>query len=561
MEQLLGLWGGEIVFGPLIRGQLTIDGRGQEWIASVKGFDAIVEQKDNSTSFTLPGGHGEFRGHVGRTANSIEGHWIQPAGVTLSDRYASPLTLTRLEENVWRGKVVPLDDTLTIYLAIRKNADGSLGGFIRNPEFNLGVGRPFAISVDADLITFSNKRNPNDRLHGNYDRKNDRLHFALPDWGASLELTRRDRNNAYGFYPRTPNNAGYAYRQPISEDDGWTTGSLTSVGLDSKPITSLVEHICNTEPTDYTTPYVQGLLIARHGKLVLEEYFNGFDKDRPHDTRSAGKTFASVLVGIAIDSGAKFGVNSPVYPLFPEYKFPNMDPRKMHLTVENLLTMTTGLACDDNDDDSPGNEGVMQGQRLQPDWYEYTLGLPVSHEPGGSQAVYCSATINLLGGVVKNTMRTWIPEFFHKHYAKPMQIRRYHMNLMPTGEGYVGGGVYMRPRDLLKLGQLYLSGGTWNGTRVLSRSWVDQSTKRHSSYDREHGYGYAWHIHEYHAQGIVYKGHSAEGNGGQLVIVIPQLDLVVLFTAGNYQSYPVWRRFGEELVPQYVLRAASPSKN
>ncbi len=561
MERLLGLWGGELVFGPVVRGHLIIDGREREWLASIRGFDTTVNHRENSVLFMLPGGHGEFRGHITRDSSVIEGHWIQPAGVALSDRYATPVVLTRSEDNVWKGEVVPLDDRLSIYLAIGRNADGLAGGFIRNPEFNLGAGRPFVVSVDGDVVLFSNRRNPNDALYGKYDRENDRLHFGLPDWGASFELTRRDENNAYGFYPRTPRVAGYAYRQPIAEDDGWSTGPLTSVGLDPKPIASLVEHVLNTETIDYATPYLQGVLIARHGKLVLEEYFNGFDRDRPHDTRSAGKTFASVLVGIAIDRGAKFGVNTPVYQLFPEYKFPDTDPRKKRVTVENLLTMTTGLACDDNDDDSLGNEGVMQSQRREPDWYKYTLALPLVREPGGSQAVYCSATINLLGGVVKNTMRTSIPDFFYEFYAKLLDIQRYHMNLMPNGEGYTGGGVYMRPRDLLKLGQLYLSGGVWNGLRVVSKDWVEQSTKRHSSFDRDHGYGYAWHIREYLSQGEAYEGYSAEGNGGQFVIVVPRLDLVVLFTAGNYQNFPVWRKFGEELVPRFIIPAASGTEN
>ncbi len=302
-------------FGPSIRGHLIIDGRYGQWVANIKGLDSTVTRKENTVSFTLSGGHGEFRGRFSDDSNSIGGHWIQPSGVTLNDRYASPVTLTRLEDNVWKGEVIPLDDQLSVYLAIGKSAGGSVGAFVRNPEFNLGVGRPFVISIDGGLILFSNKRNANDRLYGSYDRENDRLHFRLADRGASFELTRRGRSNAYGFYPRTGNGTGYSYRQPTAEHDSWTTGSLTGVGLDPKPITSLVEHILNTETTDYTTPYIQGLLIARHGKLVLEEYFNGFDKDRPHDTRSAGKTFASVLVGIAIDHGAKFNVKLTVRPV------------------------------------------------------------------------------------------------------------------------------------------------------------------------------------------------------------------------------------------------------
>ena len=105
--------------------------------------------------------------------------------------------------------------------------------------------------------------------------------------------------------------------------------SLAAEGLDEARISALVQKILDTDPFPQTAPLVQGLLIARHGKLVLEEYFYGFDRERRHDIRSGGKTFASVLAGIAIDHGAKFGPETPVYSLFPEYaSFANPDPRK-----------------------------------------------------------------------------------------------------------------------------------------------------------------------------------------------------------------------------------------
>lgn len=233
---------------------------------------------------------------------------------------------------------------------------------------------------------------------------------------------------------------------------------------------------------------------------------------------------------------AGFGLQTPVYSLFPEYKsFANQDSRKSRITVKNLLTMTSGLAGNDSDDSSPGNELTMFAQQgTQPDFYKFALDLPMMHEPGGEQAIYFTGGINLLGGIVRNTMKMPLGEFFDKYLAQPLDIHTYHLNLTPTNDAYGGGGFYMRSRDALKLGQLYLAGGVWNKRRVVSKNWIDLSTQKYASFNAEHGYGFAWHIFNLHFGSHIYREYEAEGNGGQLIIVIPDLDLTVLFTTGNY---------------------------
>jgi CubicO group peptidase (beta-lactamase class C family) len=327
------------------------------------------------------------------------------------------------------------------------------------------------------------------------------------------------------------------------------------VGLDEGRIGALVARLQQTgEPG---SPQVQGLLIARHGKLVVEEYFHGFDATRPHDTRSAGKTFAPLLVGLAMAQGHAFGPQTSVLDLLPDDGgLARQDPRKARITVADLMSMTSGLACDDNDGQSPGNEDTMQSQHRQNDWYRYTLALPMAREPGGQQAVYCSAGINLLGAVVAKTTGQWLPAFFEQRLARPLEMRDYHVNLMPGGDAYLGGGIYLRPRDMLKLGQLYLSGGRWNGRRVVEQAWVEASTTEHSRFAPDHSYGYGWHLHTFHAGGRDYREYAAEGNGGQFVIVLPELDLTVAITAGNYGDFKTWYAL-QDLVADYVLPAVA----
>ncbi|MFI4921845.1 MAG: serine hydrolase domain-containing protein, partial [Gammaproteobacteria bacterium] len=440
-----------------------------------------------------------------------------------------------------------------------RSDDGKLQAFIRNPESNFGMRRLYAVTLSGTQVTLDNTLRKGDKLAGEYDAAQDRLRLAVQDIG-SFELTRRDRDHALGFYPVTPALDHYVYRQPVTEDDGWRTASLTQAGLDPKPLAALMQQILDTQTDSFKTPYIQSILVARHGKLALEEYFYGFDRDRPHDTRSAGKTLAGTLTGIALDHGARFSLDSSVYALYGKRyaSFANPDPRKQKITVQDLLTMDSGLACDDNDDDSPGNEDTMQGQDQQPDWYKYILDVPMMDEPGDKKAVYCTAAINLLGGIVSEGTGMPLTEFFQKYYAGPLQIRDYHMNLGPNGEAYMGGGIYLRPRDMLKLGELYLDGGTWPGKRVLSKTWVTAATTQHAyfpanDYAPGHGYGYTWHLFVVKVGIKIYKEYMAQGNGGQLVMAVPELDLAVVITAGNYGNFPIWRKFFEELMPQYLI--------
>ncbi len=561
-EQLAGIWGTEQSFGPLVRGTLTIDGRQPQWRAAIAGFEVSVERNRDRLAFSLPDGAGEFRGRLDPTSNTINGQWIQPIGIVNNNRYATPVRLGAVSTSVWTGEVIPLDDSVSFYVSIQPQPGGSMTAVIINPEYNLFRRRLYDVVLNGTTVTFTNPKRPQDRFSGTYDKASDRLSLPLLDPYPALWLSPRHRGDALGFYARTPSTSKYAYNKPIARHDGWPTASLAEVGMAEKPIAALIEKILTADPTDNPVD-IDSLLIARHGKLVLEEYFHGFDQERPHDMRSASKTFAPLLAGIARDHGIKLGPDTPVDSLFAEDKpIAHWDARKSRLTLKALMTMTSGFACDDNDNASPGNENNMQNQTAQPDWYKYTLDLPMAADPGGRHAVYCSADLNLVGGAVAHATQSWLPEFFERYLARPLQFGTYHMNLMPTGEAYMGGGLYLRPRDELKLGQLYLSGGVWRGTRVVSEDWVRQSTNAYSTfdpqtdYDAPHEYGFGWHINRLRIADRTFRAYSAGGNGGQIVMVVPDLDLVIALNGGSYGEFTKWYRWGLQLVPQYVIPAA-----
>jgi len=542
----------------MVGGELTIDARSPTWRATIGGFTTTVEHGGNRITFILPGAQGEFRGRMIAGGKEIRGHWIQPASIDpYNQRYASPVTLEEVSENIWRGQVVPLQYSMSLYVSIENGNNGVPNAFIKNPEANFFRGRCYIVELKGESLEL---KNPNVPEPGTYDPETDRLFIPLLYSYPPLALTRRSDHNAVGFYPRVYDPAGYVYRKPVAENDGWATASLSDVGLDEAKIKHLVEKILAASPSLNNPLNIHSLLIGRHGKLVLEEYFYGADKERPHDMRSASKTIAPVLVGIARDRHFEISPDTPVYSLFKKYApFVNWDERKSKIKVEDFMNMASGLAIDDADSSSPGEEGHLS-QQADSDWCRYTLNLPVTREPGGDP-IYGSANTNVVGCALRSATGQWLPEFFDEHFARPLQIARYHMNLMPNGEAYAGGGLYMRSRDQLKLGQLYLSGGVWNGTRVVSQDWVKRSTIRHGNMrprmdiDVNHGYGYGWHFRDYEFNGRALHYYWAGGNGGQLIIVVPELDMVVGFTGGDYTEFRKYLRWEIELMPQYIFPA------
>jgi CubicO group peptidase (beta-lactamase class C family) len=253
--------------------------------------------------------------------------------------------------------------------------------------------------------------------------------------------------------------------------------------------------------------------------------------------------------------------------------FENADPRKATITLAQLMTHSAGLACDDNDDASPGNEGIMQTQRTQPDWWKYTLGLPMAHDPGARYA-YCSANINLVGAALTRATHTWLPEYFEQRVARPLGFGAYYWNLMPNGEGYLGGGAWMRPRDLLKVGQMALDAGVWRGQRIFDAGWVETSTVPRIAITPETtGYsaeqfgeyygrgkdGYAWHLGALKAGEREFRTYAATGNGGQLLVVAPELELVAVFTGGNYGQGGIWSQWPNRLLGPVLQASKLPA--
>lgn len=579
-DSLAGIWTSETVFESSPRGELVVRREGGGWRATLAGAESRFSAAGDSVRFGFPGGRGGFRGALAADG-TIAGFWLQPSGET-EDRedpggsgqpFATPLVLRRTGD-AWRGTVRPLEDRFTLYLRIFRSEQGTLVGAFRNPEMNSrGRASQFRVTRQGDSVWFSVRPDttmPEIRHGAALVRSPDRLRIFWRDLGRTLELTRRTPAEAAAFFPRPPGEQAYAYRPPPETGDGWRTARAAEVGLDEAALARAVQGVIDGDPAARRPVLMHSLLVARRGRLVLEEYFFGHGRDTPHDMRSAGKTFGSVMLGAAMRDGARLTAESRVYDVLAGMgPFANPDPRKARITLAHLMTHTAGLACNDNDDDSPGNEGTMQSQEAQPDWWKYTLDLPMAHDPGTRYA-YCSANSNLVGAALTAGTGTWLPELFRRTVAEPLQFGPWYWNLMPTGEGYLGGGAFLRPRDLLKIGQAFLGGGVWNGRRIVDSAWVALSTAAHAEISpattglsaEEFGNfygqgldGYAWHLNPLASGGRSYREYEANGNGGQVLIVVPELELVVVFTGGNYMQGGIWGRWRQEIVGDQIIPA------
>lgn len=552
-ESLVGLWRAERVFPPAgpVRVILTRDDGGL--VAHVRGVRVPVEEDNGELRFSLPHDGGGFRGRLANDSSVISGHWIGKRTVNFYG-FATPMDLPRTRPGTWDGSVQTLQNRFSLYIPISESDDGGFQAFLRNPERNQGVFTRFNfVEREGNRIQFLDADHE-PVISAAYDEETDRFSMNMPWRGGTYDFTRVERHDAPGFYPRA-DTGRYQHATPPDLGDGWSVGEPTSVGLETSRLNQFVQHILDTRTESLRTPYIQSLLVARRGQLVLEEYFYGFHRDRPHDLRSAAKSITGTMVGVAMEESEDWDARTPAYSFFND-PVANPDPRKDRITVEHLLTMRGGYACDDNDYESPGNEDRMQDQTDQLDWYRYTLDLPMAREPG-TEGVYCTGGINLLGGIVSGSSGEWLPAFFHTRVAEPLQIRTYHMNLDPLERGYAGGGIYMRPRDFLKFGQMVLDGGTWNGRRMVSEDWIQRSLQSHAGVNRPDDYGYTWWLDDLPYAGGTVRAYSATGNGGQLLILVPELDLVVGMNGGNYGDFQTWIKWRDTLVPEYVLDAVT----
>jgi CubicO group peptidase (beta-lactamase class C family) len=336
----------------------------------------------------------------------------------------------------------------------------------------------------------------------------------------------------------------YQYAQPEFVGDGFETSTLEAEGLRVEPVLTLVRAILAG-----AYPQAHSVLLVKNGKLVLEEYFYGHHRERLHGFQSCTKSITSLLVGIAIEQGHIGSIDEPVYKYFPERKGYRWIDERYDLTLKHILTMTAALDWNEAlPYTDPRNDAVQMNQSA--DWVGYVLNKNQAGTPGVRYA-YTSGLSILLGALLKNATGQYADEYAERHLFGPLGITRYRWDAAPDGTRHTGGGLSLRPRDAAKIGAMMLAGGRWRGQQVVVEAWVRESTRQHTAPD-DYPYGYQWHISRFEVNGRKLESFCASGYGGQWMFMFPELDLAVVFTAGNYggDSKPL------EKVANFILPAA-----
>ena len=374
----------------------------------------------------------------------------------------------------------------------------------------------------------------------------------------------------------------YTLQIPVSIDDGLDVGTLDEVQMDSARLSEAAARIAGSAYGE-----VHSLLILKDGKLVFEEYFPGhtykwdgpdfhgawvdWDESRVHNIHSVGKSITSASIGIAIDQGFIASVDQSIFEFLPDHQHLNSDG-KDSITIEHLVTMTSGLAWDEwgTTYSDPENDVIRLWFSCE-DQIACILEASLVDEPG-TNFTYSGGNMILLGEIIKNATQMDVEEFSARYLFEPLGIDPPEWVRFDSGIIYAGGDQNLTPRDMTKFGATFLNQGVWGGQQVIAESWVEKSATPypgnswHNNFLRSvppgddtrgrRGYSYTWWTHEFNHSGEEYPAYFALGFGGQKIYIYPNQNAVVVFTAGNYVSADTTT----EILTEYVIPAFESSR-
>ncbi|MCE7990475.1 MAG: serine hydrolase [Roseivirga sp.] len=349
------------------------------------------------------------------------------------------------------------------------------------------------------------------------------------------------------------------FLSPPRIDDGWGTGSALKAGLNTELLLELSNKI---DSGHYKN--IHSVLLIKDGKLLMEKYGGGFDRERIHSLRSISKFLTATLLGMAIDKGHIKSSDEPVFKYLPNYQDLKTEA-KNKILLKHLVTMSAGLQWQESNVAYGTDENDETQMYRNGEWVRYTLSKPVISEPG-INFEYSGGLANVTAAVLEEALPATGLDFAKKHLFAPLGISDIQWRTHKQHNWLnAAAGASLKPRDLAKIGQMYLNGGTWKGKRILSKEWVEQAGSAQVGGGQigpfTLAYGYTALVIE---KGPSFmpslKGYAATGNGGQILWILPNENAVVVMTGGNYdnelsQTQPM------DMMIRYIYPAMTQSGN
>ncbi len=299
--------------------------------------------------------------------------------------------------------------------------------------------------------------------------------------------------------------------------------------------------------------FIDSILLIRNGNLFAESYYNGYDRYTAHNVRSVSKSILSTLIGIALQENYLQSLDQRVLDFFSEYHSPYLDPRKYNITIEHLLTMKAGFGSDTFTYNYIYNSS---------NWVQSTVYLPLVYSPG-AQFSYSTFGTHLLSVILSKATGMSTLEFANRYLFAPLQIFLHEWEKDPQGYYFGGNNMFFTPRDMARFGALYLHNGVLNDRQIVSGAWVQESLQNYTGYTggewgnlQEVRYGYLWWLGRLNEYEIIF----ALGIGGQYIIVIPELEMIIVTTAVTGSDI-VWEEAYEQersildFIANYILPA------
>jgi CubicO group peptidase (beta-lactamase class C family) len=334
--------------------------------------------------------------------------------------------------------------------------------------------------------------------------------------------------------------------QPIQAGSGW---QISSDAYDKARIRELKRYIAENLYKD-----IKSVVVIKNGQLLIEEYFNGATRSSLHNTRSVGKSFASTMVGIAIDDGYIRSEQQTLKDFYDLTKFANHSSKKESVTLKSLLTMSSGFDANDDDESSLGNEEKMYPTS---NWVKFALDLAMDDKTGvGETWRYFTSGVVVLGDVINKSVPTGLEKYADQKLFKPLGITKYEWQYTPQKVPSTAGGLQLSALDFAKYGQLYQNGGKWNGRQVISPAWVKKSFTKQIKLpgDGNDYYGYLFWNRTFNIDGKQHEAFYSTGNGGNKIYIFKDQPLVVVITATAFGKWYMHRQ-ATDMMDRYILPA------